>query len=104
GARGDVEHAQGFVRDAGDEEPPPARVLAEREQAGVTVVRRAERREQLAGVPRPRRELGHSPSVSRAATGVVVVRAPKVASMALTDDVERIAAAAARFAASGERV
>ena len=38
-------------RDPRDEEAPPARVLAEGEQARVAVVRRAERREQLARVP-----------------------------------------------------
>ena len=44
----DVEHrSPGAGLDPRDEEPPPARVLPEREQRGVAVVRRAERREEL---------------------------------------------------------
>ena len=46
----DVEHAPRVGRDPRDEKRAPARVLPEREEAGVAVVRRAERREQLARV------------------------------------------------------
>ena len=52
-AGGDVEHAACVRRDPRDEERAPARVLAEREEPGVTVVRRPERREQLPGIHAP---------------------------------------------------
>ena len=57
GAGRDVEHR--VVRahvEAGDEEAPPPRILAEREQRAVAVVRRAERREERARGQRPRGE------------------------------------------------
>jgi hypothetical protein len=47
GAGGDVEDAVGGTNvDARDEEAPPARILAQREQRRVAVVRRSERREE----------------------------------------------------------
>src|SRR4029450_9937389 len=43
GAGGDIEHGGlGGDLDPGDEEPCPARILAEGEKAGITVVRRPE--------------------------------------------------------------
>ena len=45
-----VEHALRVGRDPRDEERSPPRVLPEREEAGVAVVRRAERSEQLTRV------------------------------------------------------
>ena len=51
-AAGDVEHAGGVPGDPGDEERAPARVLAEGKQPRVPVVRRPERREQIARVAR----------------------------------------------------
>ena len=47
---GGCEHALCVGRDPRDEERPPARILVEGEQPRVAVVRRAERREQLARV------------------------------------------------------
>ena len=67
-------------RDPRDEERAPARVLAEREEPGVAVVRRPERREELPGI--------HA-------------RDSMLERVALSEDVERIAAAAAAFAAAG---
>ncbi len=66
-----------------DQEAAPVRILAEGEQPGVSVVGRSERCEQLEGVHRAR-----------------VYGGP----MALTDDLERIAAAAAGYAADGEEL
>ena len=83
-ASGDVEN--GVVRadiHPRDEEPAPTRILAEGEEAGVAVVGRAERREQLDRVH------GH-----RVYGGL----------MALKEDLEQIAEAAASFAADGEQV
>jgi hypothetical protein len=60
GSRGDVEHTERVGRNARDEERSPARVLAEGEQARVTVVRLAERGEQLTRVARAGRGF-HSP-------------------------------------------
>ena len=78
-------------RYARDEEGAPARILSEREQARVAVVRRAERREQLARVARPRGDLGHASEHT-------------LDRWRSSDDLEQIAAAAAAFAEPGERV
>src|SRR5581483_7917118 len=60
GAGGDVEdRVAGAGLDARDEEAPPARVLAEREEPRVAVVRRPERREQLLRVLPAGRERRH---------------------------------------------
>ena len=63
---------------ARDEERAPARVLPEREQPRVAVVRRPERREQLARVARPRETSARPESM--------------LGRVALSDDLERIAA------------
>ena len=57
GSTRDVEHAPRLRRDPGHEERAPAWVLAEGEEARVAVVRRAERREELACVARACRGL-----------------------------------------------
>jgi hypothetical protein len=73
--------------DVRDERPPPAWVLAQGKERGVPVVRRPERCEE-----RPRDGgLGH------AAESILDA-------VALADDVDRIAAAAAKHTAPGERV
>ena len=56
-ARRDVEHVPAVGREPGDEEPPPARVLPEREGRAHAVVGRAERREQRPGMAA---SLGHT--------------------------------------------
>ncbi len=84
GPGGDVEN--GVLRpdvQPRDEEAAPARVLAEGEEPGVAVVGRSKRREQLDRVHRMR-----------------VYGCP----VALKEDLERIAEAAASFAADGEQV
>ena len=83
-AGGDVEN-RGLVTHVHprDEEAAPARVLPEREEPGVAIVGRGKRREQLDRVHRMR-----------------VYGCP----VALKDDLERIAEAAASFAADGEPV
>ena len=56
GAGGDVEHVTAVGRQAVDEEPPPAGILAERQHGADAVVRRPEGGEQL---DRVAASLGH---------------------------------------------
>lgn len=90
-SRRHVEHlVAGPGLDPRDEEAAPARVLAEREQTAPAVVRRPERREELLRNLRPLRE-GHDAE-------------SMLAAVALRDDLDRAAAAAARFAGTGEEL
>jgi hypothetical protein len=93
GPGGDVKHAVVLPRfDARDEEPAPARVLAEREEAAVTVVRLAEGREQTARLRVPGGNgLGHSGE-------------SKLGSVGLSEELGRIAGAARSFSVAGEAV
>jgi hypothetical protein len=87
-------HVEHFVAGPGldprDEEAAPAWVLAEREQTAPAVVRRPERREEPLRNPRPLRE-GHDAE-------------SMLAAVALRDDLDRAAAAAGRFAGTGEEL
>ena len=86
-----VEHlVAGPGLDSRDEEAAPARILPEREQTAPAVVCRPERREELSRSPRPLRE-GHGAE-------------SMLAAVALRDDLDRAAAAAARFADAGEEL
>ena len=91
GAAGDVEHP--VVRpglDSGDEEPPPASVLAEGEEPSVAVVRLGEGREELEG--------GSVALGERLGHGTIVAR------VALEHDLARAREAAGAHAESGEEV
>lgn len=91
GAARDVEHLfVGAGLDPRDEEPPPAPVLTEREETGISVIRLGERREELEGRAVALGErLGH---------GTIVAR------VALEDDLGRVRDAASAHAGPGEEV
>src|SRR5207248_1637585 len=74
-----------------DEEPPPARVLAEREQRGGAVVGRTERREQIE-------------RVSLARGGRIHAAEHKLGRVELADDLRRIAEAAVVLAEPPEEL
>ena len=82
-SRRDVEHVAARW-DARDEEPSPARILAERERGADAVVGRPERREQLLGVDR--------------------AHAPILGDVALVDELERIRALAGGLIGPGDMV
>ena len=77
----DVEHMSAAGREAGDEEPSPARVLAERERGPDAVVRGPEWREELRGVDRR--------------------HAAYCGDVGLADEIESVAAAAAEHVDEG---
>lgn len=88
----DVEDGVARLRgEAGDEKPAPARILPERQEGGIAVVGRAERREQLAGLP----------SVGGQSLGQ---EATKLARMGLSEDLQRAAALARAFAEDTEQL
>jgi hypothetical protein len=91
GAAGDIEHLVARAGlDPGDEEPPPTSVLAKGEEAGVAVVRRGERREELEG--------GSVALGERLGHGTIVAR------VALEDDLARAREAADAHAEPGDEV
>ena len=80
----DVEHMAPVMRETGDEEPAPERILAERERCTDAVVGGPEGREELPGIDRR--------------------HAAYCGDMALADEIESLAAAAAQHVGKGDSI